>query len=98
MEKYQKTNFICPICGREVPEGLIEKHHVIPKCKKGKDTIKLCVNCGDMIHKLIPISELKNEYNSIDKLKSHPCIEKWVSWIGKRNDFSVCMARKKRKN
>jgi hypothetical protein len=88
----------CPICQRIVPEDKWEKHHLIPKCKKGKDTILVCVSCGDMIHKLIPLNELKKDYNTLEKLREHPDIKKWVGWIQKKPyDFSVCMKGKKKK-
>lgn len=88
----------CPICTRIVPEDCWEKHHLTPKCKKGKETVNVCVSCGDMIHKLIPLNLLKTEYNSIEKLLSHPDIQKWITWVQKKpNDFSICMKRKKKR-
>lgn len=37
----------CIFCNRETPEQYLEKHHLTPKCKKGKDTIAVCCDCGD---------------------------------------------------
>jgi len=88
----------CPICRREVPEGCWEKHHLIPKSKGGKETITVCINCGDQIHKLLSLKELKTTYNTSETICSHPDIQKWIAWIQKKpNDFSVCMKRKKRR-
>ena len=101
MDRSQQTptDLVCPICERETPEALIEKHHTTPKSKGGKKTERVCINCGDMIHKLIPLNELKKTYNSIEALKEHPEIQKWVAWAKKRpQNFSVCMARKKRRH
>jgi hypothetical protein len=97
MSKSSKINFVCPICEREIPKELIEKHHIIPKSKGGKETEQVCVNCGDMIHKLIPLKYLRTTYNSIETVKNHPEIQKWAAWAKKRPHFSVCMANKKRK-
>jgi len=42
----------CPFCRRETPENFVEKHHLTPKYKKGKEVIYLCCDCGDQIHLL----------------------------------------------
>lgn len=88
----------CPICSRFVPENLWEKHHLIPRTEGGKDSAKVCVNCGDMIHKCISINDLRDKYFTIELIKTHEDIKKWVSWISKKpNDFTVCMKKKKRR-
>jgi len=88
----------CVICEREVPgERFLEKHHLIPKCGKGKDTVKVCVDCGDQIHVLFTEKELRDIYNTVEKLKSNERMQKWIRWIQKRPTFgTVCMKRKKR--
>lgn len=97
-EKYQQENFICPICERIVPDEFIEKHHLVPKARKGRQTAQVCCNCGDMIHKVISNKNLEKQYNTIAKISKHPEIKKWIKWISKRpNKFSVCMSHKKRK-
>lgn len=86
----------CPFCNRETPEEFQEKHHLIPKSKKGKDTVLVCSDCGDMIHQLFKVSELKTKLNTVDKIKAEPKMQTWISWISKKtNSFGVCMARKK---
>lgn len=97
MENFQQTEK-CPICERDTPQEYVEKHHTVPKSKKGKETEQVCCNCGDMIHQLIPLNELKKKYNTIALLKSHSGIQQWIKWISKKpNDFSVCMKLKKRR-
>lgn len=90
----------CILCDRDVPINYQEKHHLIPKSKKGKgtDTAEVCVDCGDQLHKLFTNKELKDEYNTIDKLKTNEKIQKWIDWVKKRKLFgSVCMKTKKKK-
>lgn len=74
-----------------------EKHHLTPKSKGGKNTVIVCIDCGDQIHNIFDNKELKKEYNTVDKLVSHPDIKKWVKWIQKKNIFGVCMRAKKKK-
>ena len=90
--------FYCPICKRLAPKAFQEEHHLVPKSKKGKETVTVCVNCGDMIHKIFTNQELKLEYNSVKKILSHPDTKKWIEWISKKPaDFSVCMKRLKKR-
>jgi hypothetical protein len=88
----------CSICHREISvPNYAEKHHLTPKSKGGKDTAIVCIDCGDQIHNLFDNKELKREYNTIEKLISHPAMIKWVKWIRKKKVFGVCMKQKKRK-
>ena len=90
--------YLCPICERITPFVYTEKHHLVPRCKKGKDIVRLCKNCARILHKIFSNKELQKEYNTIEKIKSDPDIQKWIAWISKKpNDFSVCMATKKRR-
>ena len=89
---------LCPICKREVPEGKWEKHHLVPKSKDGVETIRICNCCADHIHKVLTLNELRDKYNTLEKLTSHSLIIKWVKWVSKKpNDFTICMKDKKRK-
>ena len=91
------SEIICPICNRNIPEKYQEKHHLVPH-RRRDDIITVCVNCGDAIHQLIDNRDLKSSYNTIERLKLHEGIQKWVKWIRKKpNEFSVAMASKKRK-
>ena len=53
---------ICSICERDVE--VIEKHHLTPKVKGGEEKIPVCPPCGDQIHQLFSIQELKYDYNN----------------------------------
>jgi len=87
----------CPICLRTPPtEKHIEKHHLKPKCRKGKDTILLCIDCGDQIHQLFTNKELEKKFDTLEKLLVEPKIQKWALWV-KRKNFGICMKTKKRR-
>ena len=90
----------CPVCDRITPRKYWHKHHLIPRSKKGskKGTVKCCISCGKMVHKLFSNKDLAKKYDTVEKLLSHPDVQKWVEWIKRKpNDFSVCMAAKKKK-
>jgi len=92
-----ETFYICSLCGRKTPFAYIEKHHLIPKCKKGTDTVNFCVDCGNQVHLLFNIKELEKTYNSLETLKNDEKIKKWIGWIRKKEDFGVCAKIKKKK-
>jgi RNase P subunit RPR2 len=82
---------ICEICEREgVP---ITKHHLIPKSKHGSETIDVCRPCGKQIHALFTLSELKNRYNTLQKLKREPRMVKFIDWIRKRRKIDIKVRR-----
>ena len=87
---------ICSICERDTPDHYTEKHHLTPRSKHGKITIKLCCDCGDQLHKLFTNKELV-KLNTVELLLSHPKVEKWRNWIKNKNSFCFCMKDKKRR-
>jgi hypothetical protein len=90
--------FQCPICKRDTPEEFREKHHLTPRAKKGKETVLVCCDCGDMLHQLFSVKELAKQYNTVEKILTSEKIQNWIEWISKRPDrFGFCMATKKRR-
>lgn len=78
---------ICVLCKRNVEE--LRKHHLIPKQKGGEETIVVCVPCSKQIHALFSNKELKQKYNTLDKLKSSGKIQKWIKWVNKKNPSDI---------
>jgi hypothetical protein len=89
----------CSICHRETPDVYLEDHHLVPRCKKGKNTIVLCTDCADQVHLLFNVKELRDTYNTLESLLSNEKIQTWIKWIRKKpQEFgSVCMKHLKRK-
>lgn len=87
----------CSICGRLTPSHFQEKHHLVPKSKKGRETIDVCCNCGDQIHKLFTIKELEKQFNTLNSLLAHSDIQKWIQWVRNQKTFTFSMKTKKSK-
>jgi len=101
----------CPICQRETPEDCQEEHHLIPRaiCKrnkyadlpqleKGQETITVCHDCGNQLHKLFSEKELAEQYNTLEKLLTHSSVQKWIKWVSKKPyDFNITSKAKKRR-
>lgn len=86
---------ICQICQRDVPDQYMEKHHLIPRVKHGKEKIDVCSPCGDQLHLLFDIRELKYEYNTLEKLLANERVQKWIKFVRKQKGYHVCMKVKK---
>jgi hypothetical protein len=79
---------VCPLCERPIPEGHLDKHHLVPRVKGGKHTEVIHLACHRQIHAVLSNRELEAHYNTVDALLTHPDIQKFVAWIKKKpNDF-----------
>jgi len=86
---------ICELCGRV---GVLTKHHLIPQCrhnnKKNKKifdrkevkhrTAMLCQSCHSKIHATFSNKILEQQYNTLESLKQHPSIQKFIKWINEQ--------------
>jgi hypothetical protein len=85
----------CELCGREVQR--LTRHHLVPrtrhKNKRNKKTFDrreihltagLCSPCHRHIHAVLGNKELEREYNTLEALRSHPDVERFVTWVSKR--------------
>lgn len=89
---------ICEICGRQGETEYFEKHHLEPAQKrKDSDVIDVCHQCGDQIHLLFTNAELKNEYNTLDKIMSDSRIVRYVRWVRKQPLSKHITTKKKKK-
>jgi hypothetical protein len=91
---------VCPLCLRSIPANVVQsKHHLIPKMKGGKtgETVLLHHICHKEIHASLTEAELARDYHSIDAVRQHPSIAKFINWIKKRPaDFNSRVPNKRR--
>ena len=86
---------LCELCEADLA---FNEHHLIPRHCHRKNwwkrsftkvqmqrTILVCKMCHDTIHRLVPDEkELGRHFYTIEKLRSHPAIAKYVEWKGQR--------------
>lgn len=78
---------ICPLCGRPIPVHAKQSlHHLIPKLKGGKGgpTVLLHQICHSEIHATLTEAELARDFCTIDTLRRHPRLAKFIRWVAKR--------------
>jgi hypothetical protein len=86
----------CELCGRE---NELNEHHLIPKSNhKNKwfkknftlEDMKNCKiwvckdSCHPTIHKFISEKDLGRYYNTLELLKEHTEIKKFIQWVSKQ--------------
>ena len=95
----------CELCGREVQR--LTRHHLVPRTrhenKRNKKTfdrrevhhtVGLCPPCHRHIHAVLDNKELEREYNTLEALRFHPGVERFVAWISKKPHGTRASARR----
>ena len=79
---------VCPLCERPVPSAQADAHHLVPKSRGGAQTVVLHRICHRQVHALLNETELERRYSTIESLKSHPELARFLAWVkGKPDDF-----------
>jgi hypothetical protein len=80
---------LCPLCDRPLVKGpSVDLHHLTPKAFKGTEAVAMHRVCHRKIHSLFTLRELRDGYASIEALRAHPEIVRFVAWLrGKPPEF-----------
>jgi protein-arginine kinase activator protein McsA len=84
----------CALCERDRP---LTFHHLIPKTlhrkpryRKRHDPgermagVDLCRDCHDAVHRFIDHRRLAECYRTLEALRTHPEVAKFVAWVRRR--------------
>ncbi|KHE73007.1 hypothetical protein [Halobacillus sp. BBL2006] len=85
---------VCDLCGRS-PVKTTE-HHLVPKQYGGAEgqTAMLCSACHHQIHALFKNEELAAFYHTLERLKDHPDMRKYMKWVKKQDPEKKITTRK----
>jgi hypothetical protein len=91
------------ICGRGEQ---LTRHHLIPRTRHAnkknkrdfdratvKKIVGICRPCHSQIHLLLSEKELEREWNSVEKLRTHPELMKFARWISTKPRGFRCRAK-----
>ena len=75
----------CPLCEREIAKPC-NLHHLLPLSQGGANTptVLLHVICHNKIHSLFTEKELARKFNTIEKLRTHEEIQKFIKFVRKQ--------------
>ena len=75
---------ICPLCERPIPPHARQsRHHLVPKLKGGRngETVLMHAICHNEVHATLTEAELARDYASVQALRRHPRLARFVSWV-----------------
>jgi len=68
----------------------------VPRCKGGRDIVPTCHSCEDFIHKTWSHNELRDAFNTVEKILSDTRFQKFLRWLYKQHDGAVFRTRRNR--
>ena len=83
----------CVFCLRHVPT---RGHHVVPRCKGGREIVPTCHSCEDFIHKTWSHNELRDNFNSVERICADQRFQKFLRWLHKQKTETVFKSRRNR--
>lgn len=78
---------LCPLCERPIPPGArASQHHLVPRLKGGRNgpVVRLHQICHKTIHAALTEAELARSYSTVEALRAHPGIARFVEWVRRR--------------
>jgi len=84
---------ICVFCLRKVPT---RGHHVVPRCKGGREVAPTCHSCEDFIHKTWTHNQLRDDFNTVEKIRADEQFQKFLRWLYKQKTETVFKSRRNR--
>lgn len=87
---------ICQLCMRPIPKSQQDAHHLIPKSRGGVDTVILHRLCHRQIHALLTENQLARNYSTLEALRSHSEIAKFIEWISTKPTHILAAIKRSR--
>lgn len=81
----------CVFCNLNVAT---RQHHIVPKCKNGKETVFACQTCEDFIHSTWTHNELRDIYNNVDTILQSEKFQKFIKWRKKQPPETLFKSKK----
>jgi hypothetical protein len=80
-----KPPALCPLCHRAlIDDGSTDRHHLVPRSHGGQEQVELHKVCHQAIHALLSEAELAREFSTVDALRAHPALARFIAWVQKR--------------
>lgn len=78
---------LCGLCARAIPpRARSSRHHLIPRLKGGRETVRLHQICHSAIHARFSEAELARNLADVESLRADPEIARFIRWVQARPD------------
>lgn len=84
---FDKQESVCQLCNRLIPKSQRDAHHLVPKSRGGVDTVILHRLCHRQIHAVFTENQLARNYSTLEALKRHPEIAKFIEWVSNKPTY-----------
>lgn len=73
---------LCPLCERPIPRHARQsRHHLTPRLKGGRVTVRLHQICHSAIHARYSEAEIARRLADVDALRRDPDIARFLDWV-----------------
>ena len=72
----------CALCDRPLGRR-VERHHVVPKSKGGREVVPVHPICHRKIHKVFTNTELAG-FASLEPIKDYPEMRRFIRWLARK--------------
>jgi hypothetical protein len=88
----------CALCRRVVPDEriddpqVVQEHHLRPERRAESPTVMLCRPCHDQVHAVFSNAELREDFDTIGKLRDADRLADYIDWIRGTNKLDIQVA------
>ncbi len=86
---------VCELCNRHV--SVLTRHHLRPREHGGVETALLCSACHRQLHALFTNGKLAAELDTLEKLRAHPEVRRYVKWARRQQDAHIQVRKSRRR-
>lgn len=61
--------------------GSVDRHHLVPRSRGGRETVFLHRVCHRKLHSLWSEAELERLFHDVERIRAHPEIRRFVAWL-----------------
>jgi hypothetical protein len=70
---------------------------VVPRCRGGREIVPTCHSCEDFIHQTWSHNELRDEFNTVEKIHADARFRKFLHWLHKQQGTAFFRSDRNRK-
>jgi hypothetical protein len=67
-----------------VAGGSVNRHHLVPRSRKGREALALHRICHAAVHAALSEKELERRYNTVESLRLHPQLSRFIAWVRRK--------------